>query len=99
MRNPPRPLPGSVAGLLGWELVLRAVSWRKRPFVRIPPEELVPVGSLRDASAKCRAWMEKHKLSSGHWAGGQVRAGRGQVVAIVDSNGRITLPDGREYKL
>jgi len=99
VKNQTLPAPGSVAGLLGWELVLEArrnIDWPRR---KLPKPEVVQVGSFRDADNKVHAWLWKHGIHESEWVGGQVRDGHGKCVGTVSYNGRIWLPDGREYKL
>lgn len=53
---------------------------------------LVSVMSLHEARWCARAFIEKHGLGAGNWAGGQVLDGCDQQVAYVTYNGRVWLP-------
>lgn len=51
--------------------------------------ERVEVSSLREASERCRAFIEVHQLGGGNWTGGRVRDASGKDVANVSYNGRV----------
>lgn len=61
---------------------------RSLPGVR---KKRVPVTSLCEASAQCRAYIEANDLGGGNWTGGQVFAGKIQI-AQVSYNGRVWTP-------
>ena len=58
---------------------------RTLPDVR---DEVASVATLREAGARCRAWIEEHDLGGGNWTGGQVRRD-GVLVAYVGYNGTV----------
>lgn len=52
------------------------------------------VGSLREAAACCRRYIDDNDLGGGNWSGGEVRrVETGEVVARVSYNGRVWLPE------
>lgn len=58
-----------------------------KPLYGVPCTAL-PFGSLREASALCRKYIEEHDLGGGNWDGGDVYV-KGTVVAKVSYNGRV----------
>ncbi len=52
------------------------------------PTRYVYVKSLKDASRKCREYIEEFNLGGGNWTGGQVSR-NGKPVAKISYNGRI----------
>ena len=63
------------------------------PRQDLPRARTVPVASLEDASALCRAFIAEHDLGGGNWSGGLVRdTATGVVVARVSYNGRVWPP-------
>jgi hypothetical protein len=52
------------------------------------PTRYVTVKSLKDASRKCREYIEEFNLGSGNWSGGQVSQNRKRI-AEISYNGRI----------
>lgn len=53
------------------------------------PSEVKEVGSFAEASAACRAYIEKYNLGGGNWAGGMVTEDDGGPIAKVSYNGRV----------
>lgn len=52
------------------------------------------VGSLREAAACCRRYIDENDLGGGNWSGGEViRIATNEVVARVSYNGRVWLPE------
>ena len=54
----------------------------------LAPLRYITVDSLKDASKKCREYIEEFNLGSGNWAGGQVSQNRKQI-ARISYNGRV----------
>lgn len=52
-------------------------------------QDVVAVSSLRQASEVCRAYIGKHQLGGGNWAGGDVLDASGVIVARVSYNGKV----------
>ena len=52
------------------------------------PTRYITVKSLKEASLKCRKYIEDFNLGAGNWVGGQVSKNRKQV-ARISYNGRI----------
>jgi hypothetical protein len=67
--------------------------FRQDPSRALPgvPRKRVPVASLCEAAAACRAYIEAHDLGGGNWTGGQVFVGKIQI-AEVSYNGRVWTP-------
>ncbi len=55
------------------------------------PRRYITVNSLKEASRKCREYIEEFNLGSGNWAGGLVLQNRKQI-ARISYNGRIWKP-------
>jgi hypothetical protein len=62
------------------------------------PRRRATVGSLQEASAVVRQYINQNGLGSGNWAGGTVRQGK-RPVARVSYNGRVWSVDGSETSL
>ena len=53
----------------------------------------VEVDTLREASAKCRAWIAANSVGGGNWTGGEViDAATDRQVAYISYNGRAWKP-------
>lgn len=52
------------------------------------PTRYVTVKSLKEASQKCREYIERFNLGAGNWIGGQVSQNRKQI-ARISYNGRV----------
>lgn len=59
----------------------------------------VSVATLREASAACRAFIDRNGLGGGNWAGGDVFDGERRQVARISYNGRVWGLDGEELAL
>jgi hypothetical protein len=55
------------------------------------PSETVEILDLAAASRTCRAYIERHQLGAGNWAGGIVTRA-GVPIARVSYNGRVWAP-------
>jgi len=60
-----------------------------RPPFGCPPDRWVRVSNMDEASAKCRAFIEKNDLGGGNWYGGEVVSLQGYKVARIAYNGSI----------
>ena len=79
-------------------VLLKAVPNHDFPMSDFPNSDLPPmrnlcVGSISEASEKCRAYIERYSLGGGHWAGGEVVDTDGTVVANISYNGRAWTPE------
>jgi hypothetical protein len=52
------------------------------------------VATMRDAAQECVAYIERNRLGSGNWAGGQVFADKQKQVARISYNGTAWGMDG-----
>jgi len=52
------------------------------------PTRYITVQSLKEASRKCREYIDDFNLGSGNWVGGQVSQNRKRI-ARISYNGRI----------
>jgi len=52
------------------------------------PTRYVTVKSLKEASKKCREYIEQFNLGAGNWIGGQVSQNRKRI-ARISYNGRV----------
>lgn len=57
------------------------------------------VRTLREASERCRAYIDANDLGAGNWSGGKVYAMNGTQVARVSYNGRVWDMEGSEVLL
>ncbi len=69
----------------------------------VPPKDSgearnVRVASLREARAKCLAYIDRNELGSGNWIGGAVFKNDVQI-ANISYNGRIWGMDGKEMQI
>ena len=64
---------------------------------RPAPTLILEIRDLKDASKKCRSYIENWNLGGGNWAGGQVFRGSKQI-AWVSYNGRVWDMNGKEIK-
>ncbi len=55
------------------------------------PTRYVTVKSLKEASKKCREYIEQFNLGAGNWIGGQVSQNRKRI-ARISYNGRVWKP-------
>jgi hypothetical protein len=64
-------------------------NYRATVYIPARKEE---VGSLKDAAAKCRWFIEYYELGGGNWTGGEVTNEAGEIIARISYNGRIWDP-------
>lgn len=64
---------------------------RPLPGVR---DLVAEVGSLAEAAAECRKFIDEHGLGGGNWAGGEVLDLAGNAIARVSYNGRVWASPG-----
>ena len=57
--------------------------------MRRPRAKDVEVASFEEASAICRAYIEKYHLGAGNWAGGKITDDYGKEIARVSFNGKV----------
>lgn len=71
---------------------------RQNPDMALPGVESTwaSVGSLGEASAVARQYIDEHGLGGGNWSGGTVKNKQGKVVARVSYNGRVWTGEGIE---
>jgi len=55
---------------------------------RPAPTLILKIRDLKDASKKCRSYIENWNLGGGNWVGGQIFSGSKQI-AQVSYNGRV----------
>lgn len=53
------------------------------------PNQIAEISSFKEASERCRAFIEKSLLGAGNWAGGQVYDSNMNEIARVSYNGRV----------
>lgn len=86
-------VPLSALGTPRFEAALKEAEVRLSlpMMVSLAPRKKIPVASLEQAAAACRAYITEMGLGSSKWSGGKVMRGK-EHIATVSYNGRVWAP-------
>jgi len=71
------------------------IDWDEDPNVPISPNKFWVVGSFKEASGVCLAYIKEFHLGGGHWTGGKIYD-KETLLGRVSYNGRVWDNDGKE---